>query len=49
VYMQPFLQCKISKYYIFWVCICRHAQYCHLWPVRLYSIFPHYLMNCMNF
>ena len=19
--------------------------YCHLWPVKLYSIFPHYLMN----
>jgi hypothetical protein len=22
-----------------------HAPYCHLWPVRLYSIFPHYLIN----
>jgi len=21
------------------------APYCHLWPVRLYDIFPHYLMN----
>jgi hypothetical protein len=19
-----------------------HAQYCHLWPVRLYNFFPHY-------
>ena len=33
------------------VCICSprypacnaHAPYCHLWPARLYSIFPHYL------
>jgi len=23
--------------------------YCHLWPVRLYNIFPNYLMNCMTF
>jgi len=22
-----------------------HAPYCHLWPVRLYSIFPHYLLK----
>jgi len=22
-----------------------HASYCHLWPVRLYIIFPHYLIN----
>jgi hypothetical protein len=21
------------------------ASYCHLWPVRLYNIFPHYLIN----
>ena len=21
------------------------APYCHLWPVRLYDIFPHYLTN----
>ena len=30
------------------VCVCvavvtQHASYCHLWPVRLYNIFPHYL------
>jgi len=33
------------------VCVCchrypgrnAHAQYCHLWPVRLYNIFPRYL------
>jgi hypothetical protein len=23
--------------------------YCHLWPVRLYHIFPHYLINCIIF
>ena len=22
-----------------------HAPYCHLWPVRLHHIFPHYLIN----
>ena len=22
-----------------------HAPYCHLWPDRLYNIFPHYLIN----
>jgi hypothetical protein len=22
-----------------------HVLYCHLWPVRLYTIFSHYLMN----
>ena len=22
-----------------------HAPYCHVWPVRLYNIFPHYLIN----
>jgi len=40
-------------YYIFWVCVCNlkyparnaHAPYCHLWPARLYNIFPHYLIN----
>jgi len=44
---------KSSKYYIFWVYVCSlrypacnaHAPYCHLWPVRLYSIIPHYLVN----
>jgi len=36
------------KYYILWVYVRRlrypacnvHAPYCHLWPVRLYWIFP---------
>jgi len=26
-----------------------HAPYCHLWPVRLYNISPHYLINGMIF
>ena len=26
-----------------------HAPYCHLWPIRLYNIFPHYLTNGMIF
>jgi hypothetical protein len=42
-----------NKHYIFWVCVCgfrypacnAHAPYCHLWPHRLYDIFPHYLIN----
>jgi hypothetical protein len=25
-----------------------HAPYCHLWPVRQYHIFPHYLKNGTN-
>ena len=39
-----------------WVFICglryttrnAHALYCHLWPVRLYHIFPHYLIYSTN-
>jgi hypothetical protein len=35
------------------VCVCSlrypeynsHAPYCHLWPAKLYNIFPHYLTN----
>ena len=43
-----------NKYYVFWVCVCSlmyppcnaHALYCHLWLLRLYSIFfPHYLID----
>jgi hypothetical protein len=22
-----------------------HAPYCHLWPIQLYNILPHYLIN----
>jgi hypothetical protein len=42
---------EISVTYSGCVCIlsyplCKaHASYCHLWPVWLYSIFPHYLIN----
>ena len=47
--VQPLLQWKSCKYYIFWVCVCSlryptsnsHVPSCHLWPARLYSIFPH--------
>jgi hypothetical protein len=50
--MQPLVQWK-NKYFIFWVCVCSfrypscnaHAPCCHLWPVRIYNIFPHYLIN----
>ena len=52
-FMQPLLQCESNKYYIFGVCVCSLmypacnalAPCCHLWPVRLYNIFPHYLIN----
>jgi len=44
---------KSKKHFIFWVYVrsltypaCKaHAAYCHLWPARLYSIFPHYLIK----
>ena len=44
---------KSNKCYVFWVCVnslrypaCNaRAPYCHLWPVRLCYIFPHYLTN----
>jgi len=47
--VQPLLQWKSNKYYIFWVCICslsypalnEHAPYCRLWPARFHCIFPH--------
>jgi hypothetical protein len=52
---KPLFPCQSNKYYILWVCVCclmypacnAHAasSYCHLWPARLYSIFPHYLIN----
>jgi len=45
-----------KHYYIFWLCACSlrypacnaHAPYCHLWPVRAYYIFAHYLINGTN-
>ena len=42
-----------KKYYIFWLCVYSlgyparnaHAPYFLMWPLRLYSILPHYLIN----
>jgi len=42
-----------SKFYVYLVCVCSlsypegkaHAPYCHMCPVWLYHIFPHYLIN----
>jgi len=42
-----------SEYYATCVCVCSlkypackaHAPYSYLWPVPLYDIFPHYLIN----
>ena len=50
--LQPLLQWKSSKCYIFWLRVCglgypacdAHAPYCHPWSVRLHNI-PHYLIN----
>ena len=44
-------------YHTLWVCVCglsyracnAHAPYCHLSPLRLYRIFPRYLINGMIF
>jgi hypothetical protein len=45
-FLQQLLRWKWVKYYIFWVCVCSlNAPYCHVWPVRLYTIFPHYFIN----
>jgi len=49
--------CCSGKTVIFWVCVCSLqypvrsalAPYCHLWPVWLHSVFPHYLINGMIF
>jgi hypothetical protein len=53
VFVQPFLQWKSKKYYVYRVYVCSFsypacnalAPYFHLWPVRFYHIIPHYLMN----
>ena len=55
--MQPLLQWKSSKCYIFWACACSlryparntHVPHCHLWPFQLYNILPHYLINSTIF
>jgi len=50
---KPLLQWKINNYRILLVFIFKLSYpasnalvpYCHLWPVWLYHIFPHYLTN----
>jgi hypothetical protein len=57
VFVQTLLQWTSNKYYIFRVFVCSlsypawnaHVPYCHLWPVRIYNIFPHFLTkNFLN-
>ena len=51
--MQPLLQWKSNAFYLFWVYVCSlnnqacnaHAPYRHMWPFRLFKIFPHYLIK----
>jgi hypothetical protein len=53
VFVQSFLRWKCNEYYIIWVCVCSfrypacsaHVPFCHLYPVPLFHIFPHYLIN----
>ena len=55
--MQQLLQWKSNECYIFCVCVCSLGYpalnacvlYCHLWSVRLCSIFPLYAVKCMIF
>ena len=55
--MQPLLQWKINKYYIFrecvyslWYSACStHAPYRHLWPASLYTIFSTLSQTRHNF
>jgi len=50
-------QGKSNKHFTFPINICSlrypacsaHAPYCHLWPARLYKIFPHYLKRSHDF
>ena len=52
-FVQPLLQWRSNNCYILWVCVCslRYrecnalAPYCHLWHVRLYNIFPDYVIR----
>jgi len=51
--MQPLALWERNAYYIFRICVYSfsytagnvHAPYYNPWPVRLYNIFPHYLIN----
>ena len=57
--MQPFLQWTSNNYYTFsysecvFVALCiqyaMRMRHSHLWPVRLYNIFPHYLTHTARF
>ena len=48
---------KAKNDYVSWLCVCSlkypaynaPAPYCHLRPVTLYNIFPHYFINCTIF
>jgi hypothetical protein len=44
VFVQPLLEWKNNKDYIFWMCVCSLSYTAcnarHLWPVRLFRIFP---------
>jgi hypothetical protein len=52
-FVPPFLQWKNNMYYTFSECgfslrypACKtRAPFCHLWPIRLYNIFPHFLIK----
>ena len=52
VFVQPLFTGKAMSNYTTCMCVCSlrypalkgHAPY-HLWPARLYSVFPHYLIN----
>jgi len=57
VFVQPLLQWKSNKHYIFLVCVCNfryppcnaNAPYCHLWPASPYNIFPLFLKKRYDF
>jgi hypothetical protein len=54
-FVQPLLKWKSNKYYPFCVCVCSirylacndQVPYCHMSPLWLHNIFPHYLVNGM--
>ena len=55
-FVQPLLLRESHEYYIWRVFVslsypaCNaHAPYCHLWPVRLYTIFPQFFINVTIF
>ena len=48
-FVKPLLPWKTNKYYVFCVCVALLSQHGmrirHLWPLRLYHIFPPHLTN----